>query len=630
MIGTRHRTKAKLARVSAFAIAIVFGASIGGAVSAADTTPPSKILDLRVSQASAAPQLHLVLAWSAPSDVTATSTIGPAKSYDIRYSTASIGSDAAFNAARSITGSRTVSGVLPLPLVPGTTQQVEVVGLSPKTPYFFAVKSIDAAGNVSPFSNVPTATTAKYEGYGNATLGGGDGKICRVTSLDSSGTGTLRDCLFAPTRSCTTEPLTVVFDVAGKITLTSDISLNFDDCRLTIDGSTSPSPGISIGMIPCPSGLTSCPVGHACIGGGKFLIGQDETTSTDQVILTHLRFQGNYQQGWNFCEDNSAGTLGMQYHFSNIVLDHLTIRNGPDSSPDLWTGHWASHGVTMSNTLIAWSPHPLLLSSSHSEPAGSRDDVSIHHNIIARAGQRMPLISGESTDIDFRNNIIFDWASAWTGITSGDATQIEPFEEASGWKRPSVNLVNNYWKDKANKPSLGLYYGSGPGTDSTDGGPAACVTSNGCSACPAQGTVVTGTNMGQMWVSGNILPSANCDQWSTVSAERAVPVAAKVTTVSASELVSTVLPGVGTRFRTTDETALIAEIAGALGCGNGSRGTGELCDGADLGGKRCQDFGFSGGTLSCTNLCTFNTSACTTSVQSPSPVNNLRRTDKHP
>jgi len=54
-------------------------------------------------------------------------------------------------------------------------------------------------------------------------------------------------------------------------------------------------------------------------------------------------------------------------------------------------------------------------------------------------------------------------------------------------------------------------------------------------------------------------------------------------------------------------------IAGGPVCGNGIIETGEVCDGANLGGETCQSQGFSGGTLSCSANCTsFDTSACTT------------------
>jgi len=46
-------------------------------------------------------------------------------------------------------------------------------------------------------------------------------------------------------------------------------------------------------------------------------------------------------------------------------------------------------------------------------------------------------------------------------------------------------------------------------------------------------------------------------------------------------------------------------------CGNGIIETGEDCDSGNLGGATCSSLGFSGGTLSCSSSCTYDTSACT-------------------
>ncbi len=51
--------------------------------------------------------------------------------------------------------------------------------------------------------------------------------------------------------------------------------------------------------------------------------------------------------------------------------------------------------------------------------------------------------------------------------------------------------------------------------------------------------------------------------------------------------------------------------SGSAVCGNGVREGAEECDGSDLGGATCGDFGCSSGTLSCTSSCTLDTSACT-------------------
>lgn len=45
-------------------------------------------------------------------------------------------------------------------------------------------------------------------------------------------------------------------------------------------------------------------------------------------------------------------------------------------------------------------------------------------------------------------------------------------------------------------------------------------------------------------------------------------------------------------------------------CGDGILEVPEQCEGGDLGGGSCQQLGFYSGTLTCTDFCTFNTSAC--------------------
>jgi len=46
-------------------------------------------------------------------------------------------------------------------------------------------------------------------------------------------------------------------------------------------------------------------------------------------------------------------------------------------------------------------------------------------------------------------------------------------------------------------------------------------------------------------------------------------------------------------------------------CGDGEIGGAEACDGEDVGGQSCADFGFTGGSLGCSAECTIDTSACT-------------------
>jgi hypothetical protein len=45
-------------------------------------------------------------------------------------------------------------------------------------------------------------------------------------------------------------------------------------------------------------------------------------------------------------------------------------------------------------------------------------------------------------------------------------------------------------------------------------------------------------------------------------------------------------------------------------CGNGVLEPGELCDGDELGGQTCEDLGFVGGELSCSDQCTIDATGC--------------------
>lgn len=89
------------------------------------------------------------LSWTAPTD---TGPLGRASSYDLRYSTSAI-TAANFGSATAATG-------LAAPKAAGQAETFTVSGLTPNTPYFFAIKSADAAGNVSAISNVVSASTA--------------------------------------------------------------------------------------------------------------------------------------------------------------------------------------------------------------------------------------------------------------------------------------------------------------------------------------------------------------------------------------------------------------------------------------------------------------------------------------
>jgi len=66
----------------------------------------------------------------------------------------------------------------------------------------------------------------------------------------------------------------------------------------------------------------------------------------------------------------------------------------------------------------------------------------------------------------------------------------------------------------------------------------------------------------------------------------------------------------------TPEAENVASGEQPVVCGDGELGGEEQCDGAQLGGQACVDVGdFEGGELTCTDTCTFDTSACTSALE---------------
>jgi hypothetical protein len=361
-------------------------------------------------------------------------------------------------------------------------------------------------------ASAPPATPAPgspFEGYGAVAMGGAGGDVYHVTSLADAGPGTLRDG--AVNRA---GPRTIVFDLGGTITLLADLVIG--QPFLTIDGSTAPAPGITLRQ-----GRLS----------DEFVV-----AGTHDIVITHLRFQGLYVDGGPM--SNNASTLnldgdrGPDFTARRILLDHLTVRGSTDSGPDIWG---PVEDVTLSWCLIFDSLHPTTVSGPR-----TRQRISLHHNVYARNGERNPQVRGDVRDLDYVNNVVASWG-AFPSNQGGYGVRIRNDDGA----KVAANIVNNAFVPQPGRlAQSALVYGDRPG-GGDDGGPAA-------------------STMGRLWVAGNILPAANLDHYSTVSAPLPVPPTARVTTWPASELRSRVLPSVGTKYRDGEEEALLAELAAAM------------------------------------------------------------------
>jgi subtilisin family serine protease/chitodextrinase len=115
------------------------------AMGSADVIAPVAIGDLRAGAIGAG---SIQLLWSAPFD----DPSGRAAQYEVRRSAAPI-TIANFGSATLVNGA-------PTPAVAGAPESLTVSGLSEGTPWYFAVRAHDAAGNVSAISNVLQASIA--------------------------------------------------------------------------------------------------------------------------------------------------------------------------------------------------------------------------------------------------------------------------------------------------------------------------------------------------------------------------------------------------------------------------------------------------------------------------------------
>jgi len=101
------------------------------------------------------PYHSIGLQWTATGD---DGTSGRATVYQLKYSTSDPASgslDAWWTSATSVPG-----GSLPAPRNAGLTDSTRVTGLTSGMTYFFVIRAVDDAANVSPYSNVASAATA--------------------------------------------------------------------------------------------------------------------------------------------------------------------------------------------------------------------------------------------------------------------------------------------------------------------------------------------------------------------------------------------------------------------------------------------------------------------------------------
>jgi hypothetical protein len=228
--------------------------------------------------------------------------------------------------------------------------------------------------------------------------------VIAVTSLADSGPGTLRAALEA------SGARTVVFRVAGTITLTSPITVRRP--YLTVAGQTAPGNGITV-------------------RGAPLLI------RTHDVVVRYLRIRPGADTSVNPEKLDGTTILDTDDNDAHhIVIDHVSASWSVDENMGAWYG---PRDVTVQWSLLAEG----LAHSTHLKDNGSCCDIhsmgflvgpgtrrlTLHHNLFAHNNGRNPHFLG-GVEGEIVNNVVFDWGYA--------ATEIEPLRG-----RSRVDIIGN-------------------------------------------------------------------------------------------------------------------------------------------------------------------------------------------
>ncbi len=321
-----------------------------------------------------------------------TAAASGADSHDVYFGTDEAAVEAATPASPEFMGNQA-----------GTSHPVS--GLDSFQPYFWRIDQVSGAtttkGNVWSFRPRRLAFPGA-EGYGRFAQGGRGGAVVKVTNLNDSGPGSLRDAVKGDHG-----PRTVIFDVSGLITLNSDIIINGDDPPITIAGQTAPGKGI-------------------CIKREQFAM-----SGAEDIVMRFVRGLVGKESG---ATQNATGMAGVNH----CIMDHCSFGWGIDEG----LSTRGAFNVTFQRCSLS---EALNIAGHSNYGAGTRhgyaasvggDIASLHHNLLAHnEGRNWSLAGGLDGDgfyagrLDIFNNVVYNWRGR---TTDGGAHE--------------VNFVNNYYK----------------------------------------------------------------------------------------------------------------------------------------------------------------------------------------
>jgi len=235
------------------------------------------------------------------------------------------------------------------------------------------------------------------EGYGEYSVGGRGGKVYEVTTLNSSGPGSLGEAIAA------SGSRTVVFRVSGTITGNFRIRNN----KITIAGQTAPGDGI-------------------CIKGSL-------TIDASNVIIRYIRVRAN--------PTAETDAIWGRYH-KNIILDHVSA----SWSSDEVMSPYHNENVTIQWCMITEACAKFKNGKNTGHWFGGiwgNNYGTYHHNLIAHNDSRNPRWASGCGFNDYRNNVLYNWGyqSCYGAEAHQSGDRRNPPIEFS-----TINMIANYYK----------------------------------------------------------------------------------------------------------------------------------------------------------------------------------------
>ncbi len=239
------------------------------------------------------------------------------------------------------------------------------------------------------------------EGFGKYATGGRGGQVLKVTNLNDSGTGSLREAIEEDF------PRIIIFEVSGTIYLKSRLRIKNGD--VTVAGQTAPGQGITLAHY-------------------NFYV------EAENVIIRHIRSRLSAAANQ---EDDAFNCIGC----TNVIVDHCSFSWSTDEVASLYH----NKRLTLQNCIVAESFHNSIHEKGSHGYGGiwGGDSVSFHHNLIMHNTSRNPRMHGArwysdwEEHVDFRNNVIYNWAG--NSIYGGEPSEVDG-------SPVYINIVNNYYK----------------------------------------------------------------------------------------------------------------------------------------------------------------------------------------